>query len=117
MWLLQTDPAYFHEHATYWKEYNISTLSGCKHTKAQKANYLAGRMMRGPITQAQGWDSLVKQIKEVKRKYQKNAAKIRPGHALPESYDRALGFLFFIVTNLLNYKAGALAELTCVSPA
>ena len=117
LWLLQTDPAYFHEFASYWNEYNVGTVSGAKMTKDAKAHALEGRVMCYSVTQALDWNHLAEELRYVRQQYEAHHKYIKLGQPLPESYDRAIGSLQLLVINRLIYKSTHLKGLTLVSPA
>ena len=117
MWLLQTDPDYFCELATYWSEYNIYTIPGAKATKEVKLHFLGGRLAKYSMTQVEEWELLEDELRYVLQIFDVGREAIRPGGHLPEAYDQALGRLELLVTELLIHKSEHLKELYAVSPA
>lgn len=101
LWLLQTDPTYFHELLSYWKNHNVGTLPGSKMTKEQQANTVEGRVIFNSVTQAQEWNDFAAELKYVRQVYITHKQDIKPGSPLPETYDRALGGLMAIAIRVL----------------
>ncbi len=105
LWLLQTDPTYFYElisyWKTYWKTYNVGTLSGSKITKDQQANLVEGRVVFNSVAQAQEWNDFAAELQYVRHLYIAHKQDIKPGSPLPESYDRALGGLMIVAISVL----------------
>lgn len=119
LWLLQTDPAYFYEVAAYWHKYNLSTLLGARtmDTKDAKLHSLGGRVIVYSITQAQDWDFLSEELRNVQRQFVTHPEFTKPGRHPPKAYDQALGRLEVVVINRLNHKSGHLKEHLFSSPA
>jgi len=101
LWLLQTDPTYFYELISYWKNYNVSTLSGSKMTKDQQANLVEGRVIFNSVAQAQEWNDFAAELQYVRDLYIAHKQDIKSGSPLPESYDRALGGLMIVAISAL----------------
>ena len=117
LWLLQTDPAYFYEFASYWNEFNLGALPGSSWTQDTKAQFLESRTTREPFAHVQCWNILTEELQHVRQEYVAYSQSIEPGHPLPESYDRALGCLTLATMNLLRFKVTGLNELSWVAPA
>ncbi|KAL8945974.1 MAG: hypothetical protein Q9222_007569 [Ikaeria aurantiellina] len=117
LWLLQTDPAYFHDFASYWNEYSVGNIAGSKMSKDEKLHALEGRVLQYSATQALDWNQLAEELQYVRQEYRAHHKKIRCGCPLPESYDRALGALQLLVINRLIHKCHHVGELAFASPA
>lgn len=117
LWLLQTDPYYFHNSASYSKEYNLGTINGAVMTQDARACALEGRVFCYPITKVQEWNCLAEELHYVRQQYEAHKDKIKAGQPLPESFDRALGSLLFVIQRLLKAKAKQLKEIAITSPA
>lgn len=105
MWLLQTDPAYFCEFATYWNEYNYNALPGAKATKDTKIHALGGRLVIYSVTQVQDWESLEDELRHVRGEFETYSEVIRHGQRLPKTYDQALVYLEKLVREVLIHKS------------
>lgn len=101
LWLLQTDPAYFHDFASYWREYNVGTISKSTMTKDAQIHFLEGRVICYSVTQAQEWNDFAEELQHVREQYSVHHKDIKPGLLLPETYDRALGGLLILAINML----------------
>lgn len=117
LWLLQTDPAYFHSLAVYWRDHNEYNIPRAERPKAAINQFLGGRVIYYSITLVREWEDIEDQLRAVKEQYEVNKAAIRPGHALPVQYDRALGGLGLLVYNHWSHKATHMRELAFVSEA
>jgi len=101
LWLLQTDPTYFHESISYWKEYNVGTVPGSNMTKDQKAHLVEGRVICDSVTQTQDWNDFAEELQHVRQQYIAYQKDIKPGSPLPEPYDPALGALLRLAIDML----------------
>lgn len=117
MWLLQTDPDYFYEVATYWNQHNLNTISGAKANKDVKIHALGAGLVIYSITQVEDWESLEDELRNVRVEFEANREAIRYGQHLPKTYDQALGCLENLVLEVLFHKATHLKELCYVLPA
>jgi len=117
LWLLQTDPAYFHEVAAYCHKYNLSTISGANIKKDANLHNLGGRIVVYSITQLQDWEFLSEELRNVRMQFETHREAIKPGRHLPEAYDQALGRLECVVINRLTHKSNHMNEQFFVSPA
>ena len=117
LWLLQTDPGYFHDFASYSKEYNLGTINGAEMNQDARARALTGRVICYPIAQVQEWNCLAEELHHVRQEYEAHKDMIKAGQPLPEAYDRALGSLLFVIQSRLKAKANHLKELAFTSPA
>lgn len=117
LWLLQTDPGYFHDFANYWREYKVDNLSGANTTKDTKLRYLESRVFLEPVHKIHHWTLLDEHLRCVKSEFITYRKAIGPGQQLPETYKRSLEYLKLLVIGLLVKKLTELKELLFVSPA
>ena len=117
LWLLQTDPAYFYDFASYWEQHSLFAIEGAQMSKEAKAHELQGRVFAYSVAKAQDWDHLAEELSHVQREHKINCGNIKPSQPLPETYDRALGGLVLLVINRLILRATRVKELTFCSPA
>lgn len=116
LWLLQTDPAYFHQTLSYWSTYTTDTMPGSSTKDDERAHALGDRVMHSSFFQAQSWKHLAEELHHVRREYKAGYADIKTDRQLPEAYDRAVGSLSLLVMNLMVAKAAELKELSYTSP-
>lgn len=117
LWLLQTDPAYFHSVASYWAENNLHAASGAKTQDKIREQDLANRVICYSVTQVREWQDIGEELCNVRRQYKTHQQQIKSGQPLPTPYDRALCALWLRVSSILNHKATHVEELVFVSPA
>ena len=117
LWLLQTDPDYIHELASYWYKHNIARVSEVKQARATTNHYLGQRVLLYSVTQFQKWQLIEEQLSVVQQQFKTHCANIKPGAKLPEHYDRAISALAFVLRGILTHKATHVYELTFVSDA
>lgn len=68
LWLLQTDPAYFHWTASYWNKHDIGNFPGAKISKASLKQALGSRMIIGSPSNVLAWQDIFSILVDVKRK-------------------------------------------------
>ncbi|KAL8692228.1 MAG: hypothetical protein Q9218_002704 [Villophora microphyllina] len=117
LWLLQTDPAYFHAVAFLTAERDIGDFPGAQMPKTSRGHPLASRVTFWPIVQVLEWQRLEKELLNVRREYHAHSKDIEPGQPLPRLYGLALGALWINVMSDLSRRACHLRELVTGAPA
>ncbi|KAL8864826.1 MAG: hypothetical protein Q9174_007205, partial [Haloplaca sp. 1 TL-2023] len=111
LWLLQTDPSYFHSIATYWSENNRTKLPGAPWTEHEALNCLADRIVRYSFTQALDWSIITDELQYILAQYEIHHKDIGPGRPLPPAYEAAVGSLLHYTNSSIRQKARHLQEL------
>ncbi|KAI4196094.1 MAG: hypothetical protein LQ350_006791 [Teloschistes chrysophthalmus] len=117
LWLLQTDPGYFHWIASYWDEHDIGNFPGAQMSKVSMKQALSSRLIVGSISDVMAWQDIFNGMTHVRHKYESHREDIRPGRHLPEQYARTLAALWSLILDLLKMRLPVLQELTLVAPA
>ena len=109
LWLLQTDCAYFHNLACYWKENNCSMgLRDGASPKDTEVDEFGTHLICSPLWQVLEWQQLTEVLRSVRQVYEARREYIVVGQPLPKDYAEALEYLQMLVFQL--------KQLTIVSP-
>ncbi|KAL8966046.1 MAG: hypothetical protein Q9183_003546, partial [Haloplaca sp. 2 TL-2023] len=117
LWLLQTDPSYFHSIASYWNENNRTKVPGARIDPKKTLNCLADRIVRYSVTQALDWQIITDELEYVLIQYEAHQQDIGPGKPMPKQYEAAVGGLLHYTNTAIRKKARHLRELAYISPA